>query len=126
MGGDQQFGAVPAAYMPGQRRVGQEGCLPLGGRGVEEQAGDALGGDPLAGGVAHPHKPPAPGEPATSGAAGYGNHGTNGVCAFTQTLVPGQVIVLYPAGALYTAIGAGDLRAYVQGRDNVGHQGLSN
>ena len=48
------------------------------------------------------------------------------MCAFTQTLVPGQVIVLYPAGALYTAIGAGDLRAYVQGRDNVGHQGLSN
>lgn len=30
------------------------------------------------------------------------------------------------AGALYTAIGAGNLRAYVAGQDDVGHAALSN
>ena len=56
-----------------------------------------------------------------------GNYGTNGVCAFRQTLVPGQVIVLDLAGPLYAAISAVcTLRPNVQGQDDVGHQGLSN
>jgi|ERR1035437_593050 hypothetical protein len=48
------------------------------------------------------------------------------------TFVPGQVIVASSlstdggAYALYTAIGAGNLRAYVQGTDDVGHASLAN
>ena len=38
----------------------------------------------------------------------------------------GQVIVLDPAGALYVAIGAADLRAYQQGTDDVSHAAISN
>jgi hypothetical protein len=34
--------------------------------------------------------------------------------------------VLDPAGSVYAAIGAGNLRAYVQGQDDVGHVALSN
>ena len=40
------------------------------------------------------------------GAGGYGS--ASGV-----TFINGTVIVLDPAGALFTAIGAGNLRAYV-------------
>ena len=36
------------------------------------------------------------------------------------------MIELDPAGALYAAIGAGNLRAYVQGRDDRGGAALSN
>jgi hypothetical protein len=35
-------------------------------------------------------------------------------------------IVLDPAGALYAAIGAGNLRAWVQGTDDVSHAAISN
>ena len=45
------------------------------------------------------------------------------------TLVPGQVIVLDSGtpSLLYTLLnGAGVLRAYVQGQDDVGHAALSN
>lgn len=35
-------------------------------------------------------------------------------------------IVLDPAGALYVAIGAGNLRAWIDGTDNNSHQALSN
>lgn len=38
----------------------------------------------------------------------------------------GTVIMADPAGALYTAIGTGNLRAYVVGQDRVGHAALSN
>ena len=41
-------------------------------------------------------------------------------------LIKGTVNELDPAGPLYAAIGAGNLRAWVQGADDVGHQGLSN
>jgi hypothetical protein len=42
------------------------------------------------------------------------------------TFLAGTAIVLDPAGALYAAIGAGNLRAFTQGTDNVGHVALSN
>ena len=39
---------------------------------------------------------------------------------------PGTAILLDPAGALYAAIGAGNLRPYVQGQDDRGGAALSN
>ena len=69
---------------------------------------------------------PAAGEPATGGAAGYGNASTTSGPLWPTTYLAGTAIVLDPAGQLYAAIGAGNLRAYVQGQDDVGHQGLSN
>lgn len=70
---------------------------------------------------------PVAGEPATGGAAGYGSASISaGAVLFPQTFVKGTPIVLDPAGALYTAIGAGNLRAWVDGQDAVGHAALSN
>jgi len=67
------------------------------------------------------------GEPATGGAAGFGNSSISaGIGYFPQTFIAGTTIVLDPAGALYAAIGAGNLRAYQQGQDDVGHAALSN
>lgn len=67
------------------------------------------------------------GEPGTGGAAGHGSASISaGIGYFAQTFIAGQVVVLDPASALYTAIGAGNLRAYVQGQDDVGHAALSN
>ena len=45
---------------------------------------------------------------------------------YPATFVANQVIVLDPTGALYAAIGAGNLRPYQQGQDDVGHASLSN
>jgi hypothetical protein len=45
---------------------------------------------------------------------------------FPATFIVGTTIVLDSAGSLYAAIGAGNLRAYVQGSDDVGHAALSN
>jgi hypothetical protein len=42
------------------------------------------------------------------------------------SLLTGTVIVLDPAGALYAQIGSGNLRAFVDGQDDVGHAALSN
>ena len=66
------------------------------------------------------------GEPGTGGAAGHGTTGISaGYGAFPQTIVAGQVIEFDPAttagAALQAAIGAGNLRAYVQGQDDAGH-----
>lgn len=74
---------------------------------------------------------PTAGEPGTGGAAGYGNVGISaGYGAFPQTSVAGQVIEFDPAttagAALQSAIGAGNLRPYVSGQDDVGHAGLAN
>ncbi len=70
---------------------------------------------------------PAAGEPATGGAAGYGNAAISaGAVLWPTTYIAGTAIVLDPAGPLYAAIGAGNLRAYVQGQDDVGHGGLAN
>lgn len=72
------------------------------------------------------------GEPGTGGAAGYGSAQSVSPAtatkfgAWPQTFLAGQAIVLDPAGALYAAIGAGNLTAWVDGTSNVGHQALSN
>lgn len=42
------------------------------------------------------------------------------------TFIKGTVIELDPSSALFTAIGAGNLPAWVQGQDDVGHSALSN
>lgn len=67
------------------------------------------------------------GEPGTGGAAGYGSASVSaGYGVFPQTFLQGTAIILDPAGALYAAIGAGNLRAYVQGQDDRGGAALSN
>lgn len=43
-----------------------------------------------------------------------------------RQLHQGHAIILDPASALYTAIEAGNLRAYVPGQDDVGHAALAN
>jgi hypothetical protein len=78
------------------------------------------------------------GEPGTGGAAGYGNAATLATATagkfglWNMTLLPGTVIYADSAGGttgpsmLYQAIGAGNLRAFVDGQDNVGHASLGN
>jgi hypothetical protein len=66
------------------------------------------------------------GEPGTGGPSGYGGAPTTGGPTWPVTFAKGQVIVLDPAGSVYAAIGAGNLRAYVQGSDDAGHQALAN
>jgi len=43
-----------------------------------------------------------------------------------MTFPEGTPVILDPASALYSAIGAGNLRAYVQGQDDRGGAALSN
>jgi hypothetical protein len=69
------------------------------------------------------------GEPGTGGAAGYGNQasvaGTYGdIRAVTYKI--GQLIALDPAGQLYTAIGAGNLRLVTPSQESGGGFGTSN
>jgi hypothetical protein len=66
------------------------------------------------------------GEPGTGGAAGRGNAATTGGPLWATTFLAGQVIMLDPAGALFSQIGSGNLRAYVQGSDDVGHLSTGN
>jgi hypothetical protein len=67
------------------------------------------------------------GEPGTGGAAGNGNTSTSaGAVLWPTTFIAGTTIVLDPAGPLYAAIGAGNLRAYVQGQDDRGGAALVN
>ena len=74
------------------------------------------------------------GEPATGGAAGYGNAATATPATaaryglWPMTFIQGTTIMLDPAPAngLYAAIGAGNLRPYVQGQDDAGHAALAN
>ena len=61
----------------------------------------------------------------TGGASGFGSAATTGGPLWPVTYLAGTTIMLDPAGPLYTAIGAGNLRAY-QGQDDVGHAALSN
>jgi hypothetical protein len=66
------------------------------------------------------------GEPGTGGAAGYGGAPTTGGPLWPTTYLKGQVIVLDPAGSWFTAIGAGNLRAFAD-TDAVNHfTGVSN
>ncbi len=70
---------------------------------------------------------PVAGEPGTGGAAGFGSASISaGAEDWPSTLIAGTTIVLDPAGALFAAIGAGNLRPYVQGQDDVGHAALAN
>jgi hypothetical protein len=70
---------------------------------------------------------PVAGEPGTGSPAGPGNSSISaGALLWPQTLIAGTPIVLDPAGQLYAAIGAGNLRPYVQGQDDVGHAALCN
>ncbi len=71
--------------------------------------------------------PVTAGEPGTGGAAGFGSASISaGYGIFPQTFIAGTAIVLDSASPLYTAIGAGNLRAFADGTDNVGHAALSN
>jgi hypothetical protein len=70
---------------------------------------------------------PIAGEPGSGGAAGFGSTSVSaGYGYFGQTFIAGTAIVLDPAGALYAAMGAGNLRAYVQGQDDRGGAALAN
>ena len=70
---------------------------------------------------------PVAGKPSTGGAAGYGSAATSaGAVLWPTTFIAGTAIVLDPAGALYAAIGAGNLRAWVQGTDDVSHTATGN
>lgn len=81
------------------------------------------------------------GEPGTGGAAGFGSAATIVPSAASEgkfglwglTLLAGTAIYADPAAGfatgpqlLYQAIGAGNLRAFTDGTDAVGHQALSN
>lgn len=79
------------------------------------------------------------GEPGTGGPAGFGNSGTvspgttGKYGILPSSFQPGMVIYADSvagtdtgAKLLYQAIGAGNLRAYVQGQDDVGHSALAN
>jgi hypothetical protein len=86
---------------------------------------------------------PTAGEPGTGGVAGFGSESTIvpaagsegkfGLPGLPITYLPGMVVYAdsaagFATGAqlLYQAIGAGNLRAFVDGQDNVGHASLSN
>jgi hypothetical protein len=69
---------------------------------------------------------PTPGEPGTGGAAGYGSAAVTGGQLWATTFLKGTAILLDPAGPLYAAIGAGNLRAFTEGTDTVSHAALAN
>jgi hypothetical protein len=79
------------------------------------------------------------GEPDTGGPAGFGSAETLAVATSGKygLMTPITIQVNTPVWAdsgggttgpalLYQAIGSGNLRAWVDGQDTVGHQGLSN
>ncbi len=75
---------------------------------------------------------PVPGSPGTGGPDGFGNSATAAGQAgalWPTTYIAGTAIVLDSGtpSALYTALnGAGVIRAYVAGTDDVGRAGLAN
>jgi len=69
---------------------------------------------------------PTPGESSTGGAAGYGSSATTGGPLFASTFLAGTPLILDTGSALYAAIGAGNLRAFTDGTDTTGREGLSN
>jgi hypothetical protein len=68
----------------------------------------------------------AAGQPGTGGAAGNGSAATTGGPLWATAYPRNTVIMLDPAGPLYSQIGAGNLRAFTDGTDTAGHQALSN
>ena len=69
---------------------------------------------------------PTPGEPGTGGPAGYGSAARTGGGLYPVTFLAGTPIILDPAGSLYPALGAGNLRPYLEGTDDVGQAALAN
>ena len=69
---------------------------------------------------------PVAGEPGTGAPAGPRNAATTGGPLFATAYRKGTPIMLDPAGPLYTAIGAGNLRAFTDGTDGAGRPGISN
>lgn len=77
-----------------------------------------------------------PPDALTGGTGGWGNvTGTDaaGHWGTTGTTIPAGTVIVADSSAgttapqlLYQAIGAGNLRPYVQGQDDVGHAALSN
>lgn len=72
------------------------------------------------------------GEPGTGGAAGFGNSASVSPPTATKyglnasvKLLKGTPIVLDPAGSVFSAIGAGNLRAWAD-TEAVAHSGISN
>lgn len=64
---------------------------------------------------------------AGGNAQGAGTYGSNGgITIPAGTVIYADSTGSGGAGALYTAIGAGNLRAYVPGQDDVGHAALAN
>ena len=61
-----------------------------------------------------------------SGTDAAGHWGSCGATIPAGTTIYADSAGTGGAGALYTAIGAGNLRAYVQGQDDVGHAALAN
>lgn len=71
------------------------------------------------------------GSPANFGTGSYAQSASHygsgaGSVAGSSAWYAGQVIWADPSGALYTAIGAGNLRAFIDGTDASGHFGTSN
>jgi hypothetical protein len=66
------------------------------------------------------------GDPGSGGAASRGSAATTGGPLFVTTLLKGTVLLLDPAGPLFTQIGSGNLRAFIDGTDTPGPGGLSN
>ena len=66
------------------------------------------------------------GEPGTGGPAGHGDAATTGGPLFPVTYPVGMAVVLDPAGTVFAGMGGGNLRAFTDGTDNVGHAALSN
>lgn len=81
------------------------------------------------------------GEPGTGGAAGFGSTatiapaaGSSGKYGWLPLVFQPDTVIYADSAAgtdtgpklLYQAIGSGNLRAFVDGQDNVGHAGLSN
>jgi hypothetical protein len=71
---------------------------------------------------------PVAGEPGTGGAAGYGNSSVTagGEALWPTTFIKGTVIELDPAGSLFAAIGAGNLKSYTAAQESGGIDGVSN
>jgi hypothetical protein len=66
------------------------------------------------------------GEPGTGGAAGFGNAPTASGQWLPLTFIKGTTIVLDPAGSVYAAIGASNLRPFADGQDTRGAAAISN
>jgi hypothetical protein len=62
----------------------------------------------------------------TAVSGGPGTVSWSGAGPFTVTHARGQAVVLDPAGALFAAIGAPNLRAWAEGTDAAGRPGISN